>query len=549
MFEKIEASTHRTALNPLLLSALVSFWLVLSANWSLWKGIHYVMPIVGPRQWLFIGCSGLSIFALLWLLFSAFSFRPIIKGVLGIFVLMATACSYFMSTYGVVIDEGMILNSLHTDPSEVRDLLSVNMLVTFALIALPALIFIVKTPLKRIKFFKQGAMNLAAMALALVLALGSIFAMYQDFASLMRNNKELRFQVNPLNALWALGLIASAPLRQVDSRLQTIGLDAKQNSNAAAGKPKLIIYILGETARSVNFSLNGYGRLTNPQLSQLDVVSFRNVASCGTSTAASLPCMFSPLGREAHLAFLKKFSNSEGLLDVLKKAGIKQLWIDNNSGCKGACDRIANQDVATQAHPTLCNTKECFDEILLENFESNLAKLGSPSNTMITLHQKGSHGPAYFLRTPEKFKVFKPECVSNQLQTCEQSTIVNAYDNTLVYTDHVIAQSIALLKKLSATYDTGLIYVSDHGESLGENNTYLHGLPYAFAPKVQKHVPLIAWFSEGLQKRLALNLDCLKKQASQEISHDYLFHSLLTINQVETSLYRKDRDIFALCSN
>jgi lipid A ethanolaminephosphotransferase len=549
MFEKIDLSHQRAALNPLLMSALVSLWLVLSANWSLWRSINNVMPLVGPRQWLFVACSGIVIFGLLWLILSALSFRPIIKWVLGVFVLIATACSYFMATYGVVIDEGMILNSLHTDPSEVRDLLSLKMLVPFALIALPALVFIVKTPLKRFKFVKQSAINLAAMAVALLLALGSIFAMYQDFASLMRNNKELRYQVNPLNALWALGLIASGPLRQVDSRLQIIGLDAKQNSNATVGKPKLIIYILGETARSVNFSLNGYGRLTNPQLSQLDVVSFRNVASCGTSTAASLPCMFSPLGREAYLDFSKKFSNSEGLLDVLKKAGIKQLWLDNNSGCKGACDRIPNQDVATQTHPLLCNTKECFDEILLENFEANLAKLGPPTNTMITMHQKGSHGPAYFLRTPEQFKVFKPECVSNQLQSCEQAAIINAYDNTLVYTDHVIAQSIALLKKLSATYDTGLVYVSDHGESLGENNTYLHGLPYAFAPKVQKHVPLVAWLSEGLQKRLNVSVDCLKKQKDQEISHDYLFHSLLAINQVETSLYRKDRNIFALCGN
>jgi lipid A ethanolaminephosphotransferase len=549
MFDRIKAKAAGTALNPLFLSALISAWLVVSANWALWKGINNVMPLIGVRQWVFVACAGMVIFSLLWFVFSVFCYRRTIKWILGVFVLVAAMCSYFMLTYGVIIDEGMILNSLHTDPREVRDLLSINMLISFAVIALPALWLIARTPLKRLHFAKQSALNLASMALAAALALGFIFATFQDFASLMRNNRELRFQANPLNALWAIGLVASAPLREVDARLQVIGADAKQNANAATGKPKLILYILGETARSANFSLNGYERLTNPQLSMQNVVSFSNVSSCGTSTAASFPCMFSPLGRENQLAFEKKFSKSEGLLDVLKKAGIKQLWLDNNSGCKGACERIPNRDISNFSHPTLCSKHECFDEILLLNFEENLKKLGIPANTMITLHQKGSHGPAYYLRTPPRFKTFTPECISNQLQTCEQATIINAYDNTLVYTDHVLAQSIALLKKLETTYDTGLVYVSDHGESLGENNTYLHGLPYAFAPKVQKHVPLIIWLSNGLQQRLNLNLGCLKSHREQEISHDYLFHSLLTINQIETSLYRQDLDIFAQCTN
>jgi lipid A ethanolaminephosphotransferase len=104
-------------------------------------------------------------------------------------------------------------------------------------------------------------------------------------------------------------------------------------------KPPLLLLVLGETARSGNFSLNGYGRPTNPLLAKEDVASQRNAWSCGTSTAASLPCMFSNFGREAYDS---RPANYEGLLDVLQRAGLAVLWIDNQSGCKGACDRMPN---------------------------------------------------------------------------------------------------------------------------------------------------------------------------------------------------------------
>jgi lipid A ethanolaminephosphotransferase len=164
------------------------------------------------------------------------------------------------------------------------------------------------------------------------------------------------------------------------------------------------------------------------------------------------------------------------------------------------------------------------------------------------LHQLGSHGPAYYLRSPSVFKTFTPECETNQLQQCSKEQIVNAYDNTIVYTDHLIAQSINWLQSLNSTYDTALVYVSDHGESLGEGGTYLHGLPYTFAPKVQKHVPLIVWLSDSFASRLKIDKACLKTISNKPLSHDNLFHSMLFLNEVETSLYLQEQNLFAQCS-
>jgi lipid A ethanolaminephosphotransferase len=115
------------------------------------------------------------------------------------------------------------------------------------------------------------------------------------------------------------------------------------------------------------------------------------------------------------------------------------------------------------------------------------------------MHQMGSHGPAYSQRTPAAFKKFMPECTSSHLPDCSSEQLRNAYDNTIAYTDHVLGSAISWLRQRT-DYDGALLYVADHGESLGENNLYLHGLPYSIAPDVQKHVPWVTWLSPGFEQ-------------------------------------------------
>jgi lipid A ethanolaminephosphotransferase len=347
--------------------------------------------------------------------------------------------------------------------------------------------------------------------------------------------------MNPLNSIWAVAVVAAKPF-QKPKTLQAVGTDAVWAGQAGA-KPKILLLVVGETARSANFQLNGYGRATNPQLSaRKDVLSFTQVASCGTSTAASLPCMFAPQGRTD---FSDKLYE-EGLLDVLQRAGLAVLWIDNQSGCKGACARVPTVSTTNAKDPAYCSGDECMDAIMVSRLDAEIAKLAPErraKGVVVVLHQMGSHGPAYFKRSPPAQKVFQPECQSNTLQDCPRQNIVNAYDNSLVYTDLVLNQAIAWLQSRADTARGALLYVSDHGESLGENNLYLHGLPYAIAPDFQKHVPWIAWNSPDF----GIDQTCLRQRRDTPISHDNLFHTVLGMMQVQTAVYDKNLDAYASC--
>lgn len=308
--------------------------------------------------------------------------------------------------------------------------------------------------------------------------------------------------------------------------------------------PVLTVLVIGETARAANFGLNGYARPTTPRLAaEAGVINFRQVRSCGTSTAVSLPCMFLDVGRAGFSDTLAL--RRENLLDVLQRAGFAVLWRDNNSGCKGICDRVRHDDLTNADVPGLCMGGECHDEVLLHGLQEKLDALAG--DTVVILHMKGSHGPAYYLRYPEMFEYFTPVCKTNQLDRCEREAIVNAYDNTLRYTDHVLARTIELLRRNADRFDASLLYVSDHGESLGERGLYLHGVPYALAPPEQTHVPMLMWLSQSAEQRFGIDAACLHRKQEEALSHDNLYHSTLGLLDVQTRVYRARDDVFSSC--
>jgi lipid A ethanolaminephosphotransferase len=379
---------------------------------------------------------------------------------------------------------------------------------------------------------------------------GTVMAIFQDFSSVMRNHTQVRYLINPLNSLYALGTVAAKPFQRDNSRIVPIGEDARLPALAAnPGKPPLLVLVLGETARMGNFGLNGYARPTTPELAKENIVSQRNAWSCGTNTAASVPCMFSHLPRGD---FEDRRVNYESLLDVLQHAGLAVLWINNQSGCKGVCDRTPHVTTADLKVPGLCENGECFDEIMLRDLDQRIAALPAErraKGVVVVMHQMGSHGPAYYKRSPKAFKKFLPECTSNALQECGQAQVVNAYDNTILYTDHFLGQTLQWLKATGKTSAPALIYLSDHGESLGENNLYLHGLPYSIAPDVQKHVPWITWLSPAMQARTGVQTACLQnRMRTERIHHDNYFHSVLGLMDVQTDLRKDGLDLYSRCN-
>ncbi|MBK8665794.1 MAG: phosphoethanolamine--lipid A transferase [Burkholderiales bacterium] len=535
---------------PVSVIVLAALWIASIANLALWQALAALPELTGARGLVFGLAFGVMIGAAHVALLSLLAWRWTLKPVLTMLLLAAAGGAYFMLSYGVVIDRSMMVNVLLTDAREARELFSWRLLGTLTLLGGLPVLLLWRVPIRWPRAARQLRHNLVLLVVGLAVLLGAGGLFFQDLSATMRNHTQLRYLINPLNSFYALASVGRQPVQRNGAVVLPLGEDARLPALAPGARPPLLIMVLGETARTDHLSLNGYARDTTPRLAQAGVVSLRNVWSCGTNTAASVPCMFSPLGREA---FDKRPANTEGLADVLQRAGLAVLWLDNQAGgCKGVCDRVPKVDYRQlQIGGTdLCQGDECFDEVMLRGLDERIAQLPPERRArgvVVFMHQMGSHGPAYYKRTPPQFKKFLPECSTNALQQCEREQVVNAYDNTILYTDHFLASAIDWLKSRQAQWAPAMLYLSDHGESLGENNLYLHGLPYRFAPDAQKHVPWISWLSPAFEQQSHIHMACLAKLRDQKLSHDNYFHSTLGLLGVQTRVYDVARDIHAGC--
>lgn len=523
---------------------LASLYLLVAYNSVLWS---HLSSVVEP------GVSGVLLrLAFAVLIFCAFNlvltfvaFRRVLKPVLVVLFVAGAGAAYFMNQYGVLIDVGMLRNTAETNPAEVRDLLSLKLGVYILLLGVVPSLLLYKTPIKfRVwyrELFGKFVASIACVALLGVVALLN----YQGLASLFRNHHEIRLMLVPSNVVGASFGYVGEQLGTATKPFVKIGEDAQRDPAwQQHARKSLTVLVVGESARAQNFGLLGYSRDTTPQLSkEQGLIAFSDFHSCGTETAVSVPCMFSGFTRDEYKA--SKAKSQEGLLDVLQRAGLSVHWRDNQSGCKGTCDRVQFEDVSNTKGSPLCTDSECHDEILLQGLASMIDNL--QQDTVLVLHQMGSHGPEYFKRYPMQFERFTPVCLSNALNQCSEQSIINAYDNTLVYTDHVLASLIDILRSKQDKVDTAMLYLSDHGESLGEYNLFLHGTPYMLAPEQQKHVPMLAWFSDSYRQDFAVDTDCLNEERDQPLSQDNLFHSMLGLLQVRTAVYDQQLDMFARC--
>ncbi|KOE82526.1 hydrolase [Vibrio alginolyticus] len=481
-------------------------------------------------------------------LFNLFSWPWLTKPFFALLILLSAAVSYAGFNYGTLFDSDMIANIVETDSSEAGSYFSLYSLVwMIGMGIIPALLLII-TPIQKNKsFFNLILRKLTSMAISLVV-IGTVAMMYyQDYASVGRNNSYLRQLIIPTQLVYSIGKYVHRTYLATPIIYREIGLDAKQTPqalSAATDKPTLVVFVLGETARSQNYQLNGYSRPTNSYTKALNVISFQDVSSCGTATAVSVPCMFSSFTRDNYSR--QAADNQDNFLDILKRAQVGLFWIENDGGDKNVAKNIDKIEIDRSRVDELCNGQTCYDMAMLENFEKNIDKM--QGNRMLLMHLIGSHGPTYFQRYPQDKKVFQPDCPRADIENCTVDQIINTYDNTILYTDYVIAQTIEKLKTLEDKYNTALIYISDHGESLGENGLFLHGMPYGLAPEYQTQVPMIFWTSPGFEREKSLNTTCLRNNAQQKTySQDNLFHSMLGIMDITTEVYNPHMDLFANC--
>lgn len=515
---------------------LVSVFIMITGNLTFLERLVGLYPLEQGQ-----GAFLLSVFCLFAaataFLLNLLAYRTFTAPVLAVFVLVSSATAYFMDKYGTVLNDEMLINMLQTNVSEAGDLLSVSMvlrLVFFGLI--PAVLLLRYKPRSNGHVAEiRGVLFTAFLLLVFMAACLAPFT--SNYASFFRAHKTVRFYANPTYVTYSAVNLAGRMFKdQGEKIISPVATDAKPTEILESEEHReLIVLVVGETARADRFSLNGYPRQTNPNLEQEEVISLKNVTSCGTSTAVSVPCMFSNL-TEASFS-IEKAGTLENSLDVLRKNGVEVLWRDNNSDSKGVALRVVYEDFRSSSKNPVCD-EECRDVGMLHDLE-NYINSRPGKDILIVLHQTGNHGPAYYKRYPKEFEHFKPACKTSELSECTQQEIDNAYDNAIRYTDYFLSQVIGLLKRYDKSHETAMLYVSDHGESLGEFGLYLHGAPKAFAPKVQTHVASVVWFGQNFDYKLK----DIQPYANDELTHDALFCTLLLAYELDTSTCMQSRKV------
>lgn len=450
-----------------------------------------------------------------------------------LFLLINSSVFYFVKTYNVSVDEEMLINVLQTNKAETADLLNVTWGVYVFILGVIPSVFITFIHISPIKIWQRFVSVLSFIGITAAIVVPNL----GEVAPFLRNNKPLKYQLIPVNYIGAIISYVKHHRKKPD--FITIGNDAEFVKYWQNEKYNLIIFIVGETARAANFGFDGYERDTTEPLNlyRANIVNYTNAWSCGTSTAVSVPCMFSKDSRNNYDNGSLEYT--ENVLDILHKNSYDVLWLDNNSDCKSTCDRVEQIIFCKENHD------KCNDFVMFPALEERLQK--NRQNTAIFLHQIGSHGPKYYLRYTPEFARFQPECKTEKLNECDLTEVRNTYDNTILFTSHIVAQTIETAKKYADKYNTLVFYVSDHGESLGEHGFYLHSAPYVIAPDEQKHIPFLIWASDETYSVLGIDKECLQKNASAIISHDNIFHTLLGLSGIKTAEYTPDMDLFSTC--
>lgn len=523
------------------------FW-ALAFNAPFFAAVAQGRSLGDASAWGFVLALAGSLIALHVLLLGLLAHPWTVKPLLALLSVAAAAGSWFIGAYGIVLDPTMLRNALNTNLAEASELLSPRFVLHMALFAGLPVLLLTRVRVSRPAWGRALVRRIALLTGSLLVLVLLIWSVLQPLSSLTRNQRGLRYLVTPASLMWSTGSVLLADARGAAKPREPIGLDATAGPSwATRTRPMVVLMVVGETARAANWGLSGYERQTTPELAQSGVVNFMDVTSCGTNTETSLPCMFAPVGRRNYDE--ARIRGQESLLHVVARAGVAVDWRDNQSGCKGACEALPAQALDAHSASALCDGSRCLDEALTQDLALRLKQ--ARGTQLWVLHMLGNHGPSYFRRYPPAFARFLSDCRDDDLHKCSQQEVVNAYDNALLYTDHVLAAAIRTLKAAATDVDSALIYVSDHGESLGEHGLFLHGLPYSMAPDVQKRVPMVWWNSPGFERAAGLSEGCLAPAlagvARQPIAHDHLFHTVLGALDVRTGLHEPGLDLTMPC--
>ena len=460
------------------------------------------------------------------------------RWVLAVLALVGAGADAFTTLYGTVMTPDMVRNALSTDWREATELVGWRWTTRTLLFALPALAVAFFAPTVEQKTARdfRGKLRYTTRAVLLTaVTMGFLLSQFSTLSAFMRNQKEARYLIEPVAVIYSfVRTLVSDGTPQKKERLV---IDSTPVLTAAASdKPLLIVLVVGETVRAADWGLNGYERNTTPELKRRGVINFTDVTACGTSTDVSLPCMFSRVGRKDYDR--DRILAEESVLSVIDRAGVTVRWVDNQSGCKGACTNAMEIPVVKNAED--CPSGTCWDKAMLGNIDEALRT--ETKRELLVLHSMGNHGPAYWRRTPPAFRPFGEGCLRDDLGECRPEDVVVSYDNAVAYADQFLA---AAIDKLSAVKDrdTVLLYVSDHGESLGEKGLWLHGAPYWTDLSEQTKVPMILWMNDSARRRF--NVTRPAGNVDVPVTHDNLADTLFELTGVQSVVHHPQESLLS----
>ena len=442
-----------------------------------------------------------------------FILRMVGRIVLAILSLINATAVYFIYTYSVMIDLTTIENVFNTRYSEASGFFSWTLwLALFVFGVLPAL-FCLLQPVVIGKAKQLGVYCASSLGIIILVLLLN----FNQTLWISEHDTELGGLLQPWSYVAnTIRMISS----EHDKQMEEIKLpDGKITDQ----QKTVVVLVIGESARKANFQLYGYKRNTNPLLSKQERLKVFEATSCATYTTAGTKAILEP-------------QNSDDLYELLPnyafRMGVDVSWRTSNWGEPPIhIDEYIVNEKLGEIYP---DENQYYDGILLKGLRERIQS--SPKNKiLIVLHTSTSHGPNYADKYPKEFEVYKP--VAKNVEEGEKNIdwLVNAYDNTIRYTDHLLSSLINMLSELDDR-NSAMIFISDHGESLGENKVFMHGLPMRLAPKVQYEIPFLVWTSSDFRT--------YKSELPSVLEQHYIFHSVLNLLSIESPAYNKDFDIF-----
>ena len=427
------------------------------------------------------------------------------------FMFIADAISlYFINSYEVLITDKMMGNVYNTQFSEASGFFSISAVLYVLFLGVVPCLYLF---MQKVEYgsFKRFLANIGAgLGIVLAVALGHM----KNWPWIDRNSTELGSLLMPWS--YTVNTFRYYSAEKKRNAKEILLPDTAINSDSR----DVCVLIIGESARRDHFSLYGYERETNPY----------TVKDSVTALIADASATYTTAGVKAILEHAPVNKLHEILPNYLNRAGVDVSWRTSNWG---------EPPVHIEKYYKVKDLKERFpeaddryDSILLEGLKEDILA-SDKAKTLVVLHTNTSHGPTYYKKYPSDFEIFTPVCTTVEMSKADHQELMNAYDNGIIYTDWLIHSVIEILKEIPDSR-TCMLYVSDHGESLGENNLYMHGVPMSMAPKEQIEIPFIVWDSDEETTIKPL----------EKVGHYHVFHSILNFMGIDSPIYDEDKNIF-----